>query len=112
MESMLDEPITAPGGALAAASERAGEFPADLLVLFAMAMGAVILLGVVVLVFRRRALNAEVRGQSGLAIDQIERLHQDGLLTEEEYRRARRAALGLAPPPAAEEPEQDGREDG
>ena len=28
---------------------------------------------------------------------EIERLHRDGLLTDEEYRRARRAALGLPP---------------
>ncbi|MDY7011015.1 MAG: hypothetical protein SVV80_09730 [Planctomycetota bacterium] len=53
---------------------------------------------VVIFILRRMLLNKSDRGNTGFTIDQIDRLRDENSLTEEEYRRARRAALGLNDP--------------
>jgi len=107
MKLMFGQPVTGIGGVLAAGRGHLDQLSSEALIWSAAAIAAVILLGVVVLVVRRRALNAEARSPSSEAIDEVERLHQDGLLTDEEYRRARRAVLGLAPAQAEHADSED-----
>ncbi|MCD4699517.1 MAG: hypothetical protein K8R91_02970 [Phycisphaerae bacterium] len=56
----------------------------------------------VIYILRRMLLNKGDRRNMGFTIDQIDRLHNDNSLTEEEYRRARRAALRLDNPDTLE----------
>ena len=57
---------------------------------------AVLALGAVLYVIRWILMGGKDQTQPGLSIDQIDALHERGLLSDEEYRRARRAALGLS----------------
>jgi len=63
---------------------------------------AIILLGSAVLWLRRRVFARCARGEgdSGFSIDQLEELHRSGQLSEAEFRRLRRASLGLERPTA------------
>ena len=69
---------------------------------FAVLVAAVLILGVVVYILRWMALSKSDKHRTGFTIEQIDRLHNEGVLTEEEYRLARRSALGLTDPDAPE----------
>jgi len=64
-------------------------------------IAVVLVAGVVIFLIRRMAVDRSGASGAGLSIEEIDRLHQDGLLSVEEYDRARRAALGLPPPLSA-----------
>lgn len=57
---------------------------------------------------KRAALGRDPRPQEGLSAEEVRQLHQRGLLSDEEFRRARRAALGLPGEPAAEQQDDSG----
>ncbi len=69
--------------------------------------GALILLGVVALILRRFVLSSPTRTKTHDVLDSVHQLHEDGLLSDEEYRRARRKALDLPPPEEAGEDEKE-----
>ena len=69
---------------------------------FAVLMAAVLILGAAVYILRWMALSRSDKHNTGFTIEQIERLRNEGALTEEEYRLARRSALGLTDPDAPE----------
>ena len=64
---------------------------------------AVLALGAVLYVIRWIMMGGRGQSGPGLTIDEVEALRSRGLLTDEEYRRARRSALGL-PDAASGEP--------
>ena len=53
-------------------------------------------------ILRRIVFGKDTKHRTGFTIEQIDRLHNEGALTEEEYRLARRSALGLTDPDAPE----------
>ena len=65
-------------------------------------LAAVFTFVAVIYILRRTLLNKSDRSNTGFAIDQIDRLRDEGTLTDEEYRRARRVALGLDDPDTLE----------
>ena len=73
---------------------------------FLLIMGACILLAGAICLgvyfLRRSILDKDTGNGPGFTIEQIDRLHDEGALTEEEYRLARRSALGLTDPDAPE----------
>lgn len=66
---------------------------------------AVILAGGAVLLFRRRLMGRDSAPAAGLTIQQLDRMRTDGILSEEEHRRARRVLAGLAPELPSKPPE-------
>ena len=69
--------------------------------------GALILLGVAAMILRRFVLSSPTRTKTHDVLDSVHQLHEDGLLSDEEYRRARRKALDLPPPEEAGEDEKE-----
>ena len=69
---------------------------------FAVLVAAVLILGVAIYVLRWIALSKSDKHRPGFTIEEIDRLHDEGALTEEEYRLARRSALGLTDSDAPE----------
>ena len=65
-------------------------------------LGAIFIFIAAIYVVRWIALSRDTKRNAGFTIDQIDRLHDEGALTEEEYRRARRTALGLTDPDTPE----------
>ena len=66
-------------------------------VLFCVVIAAIFVLGVVVLVLRRRFHPGVMRPeeQVGFSLDRLEKLRAAGTIAEEEFKVLRRAALGL-----------------
>ena len=66
-------------------------------VLFGVVFAAIIALGVVVLILRRRFHPDAVRPdeQAGFSLERLEALRAAGTIAEEEFKLLRRAALGL-----------------
>ncbi len=71
-------------------------------------LGVAFLLFAAVLYLRRIALGGSARPAEGLTIEQIRKLHRDGLLSDEEYDRARRAAARQPRPGTRENPGSGG----
>ncbi len=54
-------------------------------------------------ILRRMVFSKSDKHSPGFTIEQIDRLHNEGVLTKEEYRLARRSALGLTDLDASEQ---------
>ena len=66
------------------------------LVLWLGVVGLCVILGGAGLYYLRRvALSKDPRPREAASLEELDKLHQDGLISNDEYRRARRAALGL-----------------
>ncbi|KPK81454.1 MAG: hypothetical protein AMJ81_10585, partial [Phycisphaerae bacterium SM23_33] len=59
------------------------------------AIVGIVLATAVLYYIRRMAVSKEGRTRPGISVEAVEELHSQGLLSDEEYKRARRAALGL-----------------
>ncbi|MHC4717990.1 MAG: hypothetical protein ACYS5V_13530 [Planctomycetota bacterium] len=92
---MLGVLVMVGAAASAPSAQRSGASIRELLMWACVAMAAVLLLGLVVVLIRRAALSPDSRPPAQMAVEQVEQLHRDGALSDEEYRRARRLALGL-----------------
>jgi len=70
-------------------------------------LAVLLFIGVVVAPWLRRKYHPSnidaSRGQSAFDIDRLERMRREGVITDEEFRLLRRAALGLDMPPAKED---------
>jgi len=89
--------ITGPIGAAAGAGMLAGEQAVrrmyDLMLACAILIGLLVLGGAILMLVRRWVLENDRRQQAGDALEQIERLHRQGALSDGEFDRARRALL-------------------
>ncbi len=61
-------------------------------------LGVVFILVAVIYILRWIALNKSTGRKPGFTIEQIDRFRDEGVLTDEEYRLARRTILGLTDP--------------
>ena len=68
-----------------------------LVVSFAVLVGALVIGGVVLLVLRKMAVGKEGSSSRDQSVEQLRELRDRGLLSQEEFDRARRSALGLPP---------------
>jgi len=59
--------------------------------------------------YRRKVMARSPRTTTG-GIEELERLHRQGLLTDEEFKKGRRAALGLDPEAGGAEEDDESRE--
>ena len=87
-------PIGAAAGAGILAGEQAVRRMHDLMLACAILIGLLVLGGAILMLVRRRVLEKGPRQEAGDALEQIERLHRRGALTDGEFHRARRALLG------------------
>jgi len=78
------------------------------LVVFVLAL----LLGLVVLLYRRRYFGARMDEAQGFTLADIRRMHGEGQLSDEEYERTRQAVIGLSAGPPKDPPEGSGQQDG
>jgi CBS domain containing-hemolysin-like protein len=60
--------------------------------------GTIFLFGLVAAAIRRMAMGISSRRPQGLTMEQLDELHRQGMISEEEYRRMRRSVLGLTGP--------------
>ena len=59
-------------------------------------LGAMTVFAVAIYILRGKLLTwSDEKSESGFTMKQIDRLHDEGVLTDEEYRLARRNAMGL-----------------
>ncbi len=68
---------------------------------------ALIVLGVALLMIRRRLLAADDPAAAPLDMETLQRQKREGTITEEEFRSLRRAILGLPPEDVADPKPQD-----
>ena len=89
--------ITGPIGAVIGTGILAGEEAVrrmyDLLLACAILIGLLVLGGAILMLVRRSVLEKGRRRQAGDALEQIERLHRQGALSDGEFDRARRALV-------------------
>ena len=90
--------ITGPIGAAAGVGILAGEKAIrnmyDLMLACAILIGLLVLGGAILMLVRRSVMEKGRRQRVGDALEQIERLHRQGALSDGEFDRARRALLG------------------
>ncbi len=95
MLMQMTGPIAAAVGAGLLAGEKAVRSLFDLILVCAILIGLLVLGGVVLMFFRRVVLDKGRRRSTGEALEQLERLHRQGALSDGEFNRARRALLEL-----------------
>jgi len=60
----------------------------------ALLLGLLVVLAVIVWVVRRRVLGSPKRGEpAGWSLDELKRMHDEGLLSDHEYQRLRRISI-------------------
>ncbi len=72
----------------------------------------VLLLGLVVLLYRRRYFGARVDEPQGFTLADVRRMHREGQLSDEEYERMRQAVIGMSAGRPEGPPEGAGKQDG
>ena len=77
----------------------------DILIASLWLVGLILVATVVIVWLRRRLQRDQGVGGSGMDVGSIEQMHRSGLISDEEFRKLRRSALGLAD-------EQDGPGEG
>lgn len=86
-------PIGAAAGAGILAGEKAVRSMYDVMLACAILIGLLVLGGAILMLVRRSVLEKGRRQQAGDALEQIERLHRQGALSDGEFDRARRALV-------------------
>jgi len=81
----------------------------DFMLIGGILIGVMILGGVILLLLRRKLLGGPHTAPEADAMEQLQSVYERGLMTDQEFRRARRASLGLPaeepPPPEPAEPD-------
>jgi hypothetical protein len=86
-------PIGAAAGAGILAGEKAVRSMFELMLICAILIGLLVLGGAILMLVRRSVMEKGRRQQAGDALEQIERLHRQGALSDGEFDRARRALV-------------------
>ena len=86
-------PIGTAAGAGILAGEKAVRSMYDLMLACAILIGLLVLGGAILMLVRRSVMEKGRRQQAGYALEQIERLHRQGALSDGEFDRARRALV-------------------
>ncbi len=84
----------------------------EIIALALVVLALAVLLGLVVLLYRRRYFSGGLDSTPGFTLSDLVKMHKDGQLSDEEYERMRRTVIGMEAGTRAESGDGQGRQAG